>query len=87
MDNEHNCIACPVEVRGLYATASNALGAWRRKDDPSRVERLMAELEKALTVIEPIVEKHFEGLDLTTGKRTQGSSVSVEDQRKYGVIR
>lgn len=87
MADEHNCIACPVEVRGLYATASNALNAWKCKDDPSRVARLMANLEEALSIIAPIVDKHFEGLDLMTGKRTPGSPVSVADQNKYGVIR
>lgn len=87
MDDDHKCIACPVEVRGLYAAASNALGAWKRRDDPSRVARKMAELEEAIATITPVVDGHFDGLNLMTGKRTPGSPVSMEDQRKYGVIR
>lgn len=89
-DDKHNCIACPVEVRGLYAAASNALGAWSRSDDRSRIAHKMDELRDALDRIEPIVTAHFDGLNLLTNERTkpaQGEPVSVADQRKYGVIR
>lgn len=87
MSDEHKCSACPVEVRGLYASAANAFGAWSRHDDPSRVARKMQELSEALDLIKPIVEAHFDGLNLMTGQRTQGSPVSAEDRSKYGVIR
>ena len=87
MSDKHKCSACPVEVRGLYATAANAFGAWDRGDDPSRVARKMAELNEALELIKPIIDAHFDGLNLMTGQRTQGSPVSGEDLSKYGVIR
>lgn len=59
MADEHKCAACPVEVRGLYAAAHNALGAWRRGDRLDRVTHKMDELADALTRLAPIVEAHF----------------------------
>lgn len=58
-DDEHKCLACPVEVRGLYAAAHNALGAYQRGDLGDRVGRKMAELADALARIAPHVEQHF----------------------------
>lgn len=60
MSDEHKCAACPAEVRGLYAAAHNALGAWKRGDHLDRVKHKMDELADALTCIEPIVKDHFE---------------------------
>ena len=77
-------------MRGLYAAASNAFGAWSRGDERSRVAHKMDELREALDRFEPIVNAHFDGLNRITGERgkpVQGEPVSVADQRKYGVIR
>ena len=59
-----SCPACPVEVRGLYASAHNAvlaveaaqgeMGSWER------AFRKMAELKSAVEAMQPIVDKHFE---------------------------
>ncbi len=68
-DDKHRCDACPVEVRGLYAAAHNAHGAWSRGDSPSRIAHKMDELAHAIARIAPIVEAHFAGLDLRTGER------------------
>ena len=59
--DKHNCIACPVEVRALYAAASNASGAFERGDNPQRIAHKMKELRDAVHSIQPIVDAHFEG--------------------------
>lgn len=57
------CIACPVEVRGLYASASNAVRAVASARDGAgsweRAFRKLAELGEAVTLMAPIVEAHF----------------------------
>lgn len=59
-DAEHKpCTACPVEVRGLYASAHNALGAWKRGDKPDRVRHKMDELADAIALLAPLVDAHF----------------------------
>lgn len=65
-DEDHKCLACPDEVRGLYAAAGNAISAWKRVPStfsiPARMAQKMEDLEEALRVIEPIVCKHFDAL-------------------------
>ena len=60
---EHACLACPVEVRGLYAVAYNLLNL---RADPDRWNRKSAErldeLEQAVNALTPIVEQHFREL-------------------------
>ena len=58
-DAKHSCSACPVEVRGLYAAAYNAIGAWERGDSLERVRRRMDELSNAIDRMRPIVDEHF----------------------------
>lgn len=57
------CDACPLEVRGLYATAHNAVlafeAAMKGDGDASRAIRKMRELKDAVEVFRPIVEAHF----------------------------
>jgi hypothetical protein len=57
------CPACPVEVRGLYAAAHNAVGAFERAmsgtGDAERAVRKLAELRDAVAKMKPIVEAHF----------------------------
>ena len=58
------CIACPQEVRNLYATAFNLINLCKQVEaDPERVKRKlperMAELKAAVDKLTPIVEAHF----------------------------
>lgn len=57
---QHQCIACPVEVRALYAVAFNLLNL---RDDPDRWQRKiherLNELQSAVSALTPIVDKHF----------------------------
>jgi DNA-directed RNA polymerase subunit RPC12/RpoP len=54
------CIACPVEVRGLYAVAFNLLNL---RSDPDRWNRKIGErleeLQMAVTALTPFIEAHF----------------------------
>lgn len=57
------CPACPLEVRGLYAAAHNAVLAFERalrgEGDAERAVRKLAELKDAVAKMTPIVEAHF----------------------------
>jgi len=59
----HSCIACPVEVRGLYATAANMVIAVQMvlsgDCGPERAGRKLLELQEAVEKMRPIVEEHF----------------------------
>ncbi len=61
----HQCPACPVEVRGLYAVASNTVNL---VDNPDRWERKigerMAEMKDAVDKLMPIVDAHFKALGM-----------------------
>ena len=61
--NDAPCLACPVQVRGLYAVAHN-LTTLYHSGDPDRIRRKlherMQELEDALKQLTPFVEAHFE---------------------------
>ena len=64
MTNTHDCIACPVEVRGLYAVTFNLLNLYRSKEaDPERYYRKLperfAELQVVVDRLTPIVKGHF----------------------------
>lgn len=56
---KHICIVCPVEVRGLYATAHNAITAIRHGSDWSRTDRKIMELEESLQLLRPFIDAHF----------------------------
>ena len=62
-DGSPLCPACPVEVRGLHATAHNAVGAFeaaaKGHGDWSRVYRKMAELAEAVGDFQPVMDGHF----------------------------
>ena len=63
--SKHQCIYCPFEVRGLFAVAHNAIGAYENRTfQPDRAERKMAELRQYLTDIQPGMDKHFQGIRL-----------------------
>jgi hypothetical protein len=59
----HACMACPLEVRDLYATAHNAAGAVRRavkgEGEMERALRKLGELEASLARFAPIMAAHF----------------------------
>jgi len=59
----HSCIACPVEVRDLYATAHNATLAFEAAlsghGDSARAVRKLRELKESVERMKPIVEVHF----------------------------
>jgi hypothetical protein len=59
----HTCSACPQEVRDLYATAHNAVGALDRGDGADRVYRKLAELRASLDRFQSVVDQHFAELD------------------------
>jgi hypothetical protein len=63
----HSCIACPVEVRSLYASAHNAVGAVRRAleggGDWSRAKRKLAELEETVARMRLVMDGHAGALD------------------------
>jgi hypothetical protein len=58
------CPACPVGVRGLHATAHNAVGAFeaaaKGHGDWERAYRKMAELAEAVRSFQPVVDGHFD---------------------------
>ena len=64
MDNNHNCIVCPVIVRALYAAASNASRAFERRDSHQRMAHKMEELRDATERMKPIVDAHFDEVNL-----------------------
>ena len=57
---KESCIACPGEVRGLYAVAFNLLNL---RNDPDRWNRKIGErlheLEMAVNALTPLIEAHF----------------------------
>ena len=60
--NPHQpCMACPVEVRGLYAVAYNILNL---RSDPDRwqrkIEKRLEELQAAVDRLTPIIDAHFD---------------------------
>jgi hypothetical protein len=60
--NEGKCMACPVEVRGLYAVAYNLLNLYNSQDSQRVIRKLpssMAELQDAVNKLAPFVEDHF----------------------------
>lgn len=62
----HNCVACPTDVRGLYAVAHNALGQWDAIKDSvadGRMHRKMSELRSSVESFRTIVNEHFEALN------------------------
>ena len=60
MSPHQPCMACPVEVRGLYAVAFNLLILRR---DPDRWQRKIGErldeLQAAVDRLTPIIDAHF----------------------------
>ncbi len=59
--SEHSCDWCPMEVRGLFAVAHNASGAYEnRVFDAERAERKMTQLKAYLELIQPLIDRHFE---------------------------
>lgn len=64
LQGDETCIACPTEVRNLYATAHNAVSAIERAIQGSgsweRAHRMVTELKSAVETMKPIVERHFE---------------------------
>lgn len=63
MGKPDECIACPVEVRDLFASAHNAVQAFNAAlagaGDWSRAHRKMTELEASVGRFQPIVDDHF----------------------------
>lgn len=64
----HNCVWCPVETRGLYAYAYNAVLALDLArsglGDQARADRKLAELRTAvMDLYGPEVNEHFEQTD------------------------
>ena len=58
---KHECIYCPMEVRGLFAQAFNACNAYENRNfQPERCERKMAELRAYIEEIQPGLDRHFE---------------------------
>lgn len=62
----HDCDACSMRARNLFATASNAASQIRRTlddgEDLDRAYRKLGELERELALWEPITEKHFDAM-------------------------
>ena len=62
-ETPHHCLACSVEVRGLYAVAHNTVAM---HSDPERwdqkIDERMDELQAAVDKLTPIVEAHFTAL-------------------------
>lgn len=72
LEGGHQCIACPVEVRGLYAVAHNALNAydtWKQygSEEVPRFHRKIGELREQVECLKPIVEKHFDDIGPLSG--------------------
>lgn len=59
MAKRKTCVACPVEVRDLYAVVSNYIGAVERNDDPCRVARKFLAMKQSCASVGAIVSKHF----------------------------
>ena len=61
----HKCIVCPVEVRGIYAVAFNLINLFDGEDEERLSRKLperIQELRNAVTVLQPFIDAHFEGL-------------------------
>ena len=62
----HSCIACPVDVRNLAATAHNAHGAVKAALEGTgswgRAARKLGSLERALATFKESSDSHFEAL-------------------------
>lgn len=74
------CIACPQEVRALYAIAFNTVNLWKnRASDPDRfkckIHERMRGLEDAVKELQPFVEAHF-----GDNSRARGPSGSLPEQ-------
>jgi hypothetical protein len=63
LDGPVTCMACPVEVRGLFAVAANACKAFEAAvdgvGDVERFKRQMAELRREVDLFQLIVDRHF----------------------------
>lgn len=78
------CMACPVEVRALYAAAHNAVGAIDRAlqghGDRARAIRKLYELKEEVERFKPIVERHF--AQCRDGQLLASKQLKVEDVRQ-----
>lgn len=63
LERHNPCPACPVEVRGLHAAASNAVGSVERwltgEEDYERALRKIRQLKTAVDTMQTIVDAHF----------------------------
>lgn len=61
--SDTDCVACPVEVRDLYATAHNAVqaadAARAGRGEWLRFYRKLEELRTSVAKMKPVVEAHF----------------------------
>lgn len=73
------CCCCPWQVRGLYAAAHKAFGAWRHADSPARVAHKMAELGEAVRAMAPLIEAHFADVGHAYGPSLRVHEVRGDD--------
>ena len=59
----HQCLACPLPVRDLYAAAHNAVMALAPLDLDPRADRKVSELHTVVERLRPAVESHFNALN------------------------
>lgn len=81
------CTACSIEVRGLYASASNAVSAWESYrlgfGNLARFVRRAADLGESVGRFRPIVEAHF--ADVPFGDTVSRSGRLPEFQPEGGI--
>lgn len=82
------CMACPVEVRGLYASAHNAVMAIEMAlngtGDRARAIRKLAELKEQVELFKPIAEAHFSDCRCGVEGTARAGAVlrqAIEDRR------
>lgn len=59
------CIACPHQVRGIYAVAFNLINLFDGEDEERLNRKLperIQELRNAVTALQPFIDAHFEAI-------------------------
>lgn len=74
-DDSEPCIFCPMEVRGMHATAHNAVGAfdaWRSGNGSlERFIRKMWDLKQSVQHNQPRIDAHFADQAHSHGRTTK----------------
>lgn len=85
------CIACPVEVRDLYAVAFNLLNFYRPGQEERRERKLseqLVELQRAVSQIQPFIDSHFENhVDPSGNETSRANTLPKEDTELLDILK